>query len=70
VEWSCFPNKRIDTYGGIKIASSSEVNIRGEATDEYSMAAIGTAQPFILGGIASLTAECGAFFEMSQIVYS
>lgn len=35
--------------------------IRRETTDEFSMAAIGTAQPFILGGIASLTAECGVF---------
>lgn len=35
--------------------------VRGEATDEFSMAVVGTAQPFILGGIASLTAECGTF---------
>lgn len=33
--------------------------VRGEATDEFSMAVIGTAQPFLLGGIAALTAECG-----------
>jgi len=37
--------------------------VRREATDEFSMAAIGTAQPFILGGIASLTAECGKLYE-------
>ena len=67
MEWSCFPNKRIDVYCGIKIASSSEAKIRGEATDEYSMAAIGTAQPFILGGIASLTAECGAFLKCHRL---
>jgi len=58
-----FPqDTRIDAYCGIKIASSCKTELRGEATDEYSMAAIGTAQPFIIGGIASLTAECGKLF--------
>lgn len=42
----------------VEVAASRRIR-REVTTDEISMAVIGTAHPFILGGIASLTAECG-----------
>lgn len=44
----------------VAVVRNLRTKFGGEATDEFSMAVIGTAQPFVLGGIAALTAECGS----------